>query len=356
MGRKKQPRKKRLFKSRHKSVKNPSALVSPDTVVLSLPLISPKILIIKAISLSWPFIAIIVAHSVWGVNFIVAKLTLQEVPPMTLAFLRFTIASLLLLPFILFEKKKNNIAKEDIPWLILVGVTMVSLNISFFYLGLMRTTAIEASTLTLSIPVLSVLLGWLFLKEKIYVANVIGILLGLVGASLVIGLPLNIIGLNSSFSDRLFGNLLILFSSICWVIAAVLSKKLSTKYTPLTITTVSFFVGVITFAVPALNEYMQNPSWVNKLSLIGLSGITYIAVASSVCAFFLFEWGVKKLGVVKADLFQYLEPLIAASLGVLILAEGLRFSYIAGAILIALGAYWGTYAKDNHKHHKAHRG
>jgi len=51
-----------------------------------------------------PYIALIIAHLIWGANFVVAKVTLEEFPPMSLAFLRFSIASLLLIPFLLTVK------------------------------------------------------------------------------------------------------------------------------------------------------------------------------------------------------------------------------------------------------------
>jgi drug/metabolite transporter (DMT)-like permease len=138
---------------------------------------------------TWPYIAVILAHTIWGVNFVIAKITLEEVPPMSLAFLRFALALILLLPFLMIEKKKEKIKKEDLPKLFAVGVLMVVLNIAFFYTGLIRTAATSASALTMIIPVVSVIGGWLFLREKIYTINLTGIGLGLVGALAVIGLP-----------------------------------------------------------------------------------------------------------------------------------------------------------------------
>ena len=73
-------------------------------------------------------------------------------------------ALILLLPFLLTEKRK--IAKSDLPVLIGIGLLMVTLNIGFFYEGLKRTNVITASVLTLVVPILSVIGGWWFLKEK----------------------------------------------------------------------------------------------------------------------------------------------------------------------------------------------
>lgn len=304
--------------------------------------------------ITWPYLAILAAHAIWGVNFVVAKLTLQEIPPMSLAFVRFALAGLLLIPFILIEKDQIKISRKDLPALFAIGVLMSTLNISLFYLGLSKTTATTASVLTMAIPMFSVLAAWWFFKEKIYFFNLFGTLLGLLGAGLVIGIPVYIFG-TSLFSEAILGNLLIILASACWVTGAMLSKKMLQKYSTLTLTAIVFFVGMVTFAIPAASEYMQNPTWIFKLSSLGIFGIVYIAILSSLSAYFLFEWGLGKIGVVKADLFQYLEPVIAAALGILLLAEQIRFTFIIGALLIGLGVYWSTLAKNHHKHHKAHR-
>lgn len=310
---------------------------------------------------TWPYLAILTAHLVWGVNFIAAKLTLMEVPTMSLAFLRFFLALLLLIPFILIERKKHLIKNKelkidinDLPKLFLAGTLTITLAIALFYEGLIRTTAVDASILSLNVPILSVLIGWWFLKEKVYTVNVLGITLGLIGAILVIGLPSLLIG--RSFTDeKILGDILIALSGLSFVTGALISKSLLKKYSSLTLTTIYFAVGAITFLIPALKDYLNNPYWFYQMSFVGVVGLTYIVIASSIAAFFLFEWGLSKLGIIKADLIQYIEPLIATTLAVFILSEQIHYSFIVGAILIGLGVYWGTLGKDNHKHSKAHR-
>ncbi|MDO8570691.1 MAG: EamA family transporter [Candidatus Daviesbacteria bacterium] len=301
---------------------------------------------------SWPYLAIIVAHVIWGANFIAAKFALQEFPPMSLAFLRFFLALILLSPFLLTEKRKIN--KVDLPVLIGIGLLMVTLNIGFFYEGLQRTSVTTASILTLIIPILSVLGGWWFLKEKVYVVNLAGIILGFIGTVLIVGLPFIILGIQPT-SQSLLGNILIILASISWVAGAILSKGILQKYSTLTLTAVIFTVGAVTFFIPAVNEYLQNPAWYQQITVLGILSLSFITIGSSICAYFLFEWGLSKLGVIKADLFQYIEPVIATSLAMLILNEQLRFSFIIGAVMIALGVYWATLGKDQHRHHKAHR-
>ena len=284
----------------------------------------------------------------------VAKITLQEFPPSSLAFLRFALASLFLVPFFLAQTKIVKIDKKDLPKLIGIGILIVTLNISFFFEGIKRTTAINASILTLIIPMLSVLLGWWFLKEKVYLINLLGVLLGLLGAAVTLGLMQIITG---GFSSEVFlGNILIILASISWVAGAVLSRQMLKKYPSMIVTAIAFLVGTVTLALPAAKEYFQNPAWVNQVTFLGFVGLFYMTILSSISAYFLFEWGLAKTSVAVADLFQYIEPALASILAVLILSEQISWQFVIGAILIAIGVYLGTLAKEIHHRHKTHRG
>lgn len=302
-----------------------------------------------------PYLALLVAHLIWGANFVVAKITLQEFPPMSLAFLRFAIASLFLAPFFLAQTKKVKISKVDLPKLIMIGILIITLNIAFFFEGIKRTTAIDASVLILTVPILSVLFGWWFLKEKIYLINLLGVVLGLLGALIIIGLPQLITGNFSSQS--IMGNVLIICASLAWVSGSIVAKPILDKYPTLIVTAVAFIVGTITFFVPASLEYIQNPGWTNKVTILGFLGLAYMALLSSISAYFLFEWGLYKTSVYKANLFHYIEPAVAAALAVTILGETISTSFLIGGGLIAVSAYLGTLSKVKkfHHHHKFHR-
>ena len=87
---------------------------------------------------------------------------------MSLGFLRYGLACILILPFLFsLQPSERKVKFEHLPKLILGGLLVATINIAFFYMGLKRTTAIDASVLELSIPVISVIGGWWFLKEKI---------------------------------------------------------------------------------------------------------------------------------------------------------------------------------------------
>ncbi len=284
----------------------------------------------------------------------VAKVTLQEFPPMSLALLRFALASLFLSPFFLAQTKSVKIDKKDLPSLVAVGVFIITLNIAFFFEGIKRTTAIDASVLTLIIPIISVLIGWIYFKEKIYLVNIIGVIASFLGAAVLIGLPQFFTGTISP--QILLGNILIVLSSIAWVVGAVISKKLLGKYPSLTVTAIAFMVGTIAMLIPAGIEYLNNPGWASQITILGLLGLTYMTLLSSISAYFLFEWGLARSTIASADLFQYVEPFVASFLAVLVLGEIISTSFLLGTFLIIIGVFLGTLTKVIHRrHHKAHR-
>ena len=135
-----------------------------------------------------------------------------------------------------------------------------------------------------------------------------------------------------------------------------ISKKVLNKYSSLVVTAVGFLVGTVSMIIPASLEYLKNPAWPYQITILGLLGLTFITLLSSISAYFLFEWGLSKTSVAMADLFQYIEPVIATILAVLILNESLSTSFLLGALLISAGAYFGTLGKEpHHRLHKAHR-
>ena len=154
----------------------------------------------------------------------------------------------------------------------------------------------------------------------------------------------------------ILGNILIILASTSWVIGATISKKILKKYPSLIVTAIAFLVGTVTMFLPAAFEYIKNPDWVSQITILGLLGLAFMTLLSSISAYFLFEWGLARTSIATADLFQYIEPLMAAALAVTILGEVLSPTFLAGAVLIAIGAYLGTLAKEaHHRHHKFHR-
>jgi drug/metabolite transporter (DMT)-like permease len=299
-----------------------------------------------------PFLALLAAHIIWGANFVAVKIALTEFPVMTLAFLRFAIAVILITPFIFkFKAEHFKIQVQDLVRIVAVGLCLTTLNITFFFEGIQHSEAIDASVISLLTPILSLLACWWFLKEKVYWINLVGVLTGIIGTFFVVGLPVILTG--SFATSHLIGNSLLILSSVSSVVGYLLLRDLLKKYQPMLLTTLFFIVAAISFLVPAYFDYQANPHWIDNVGILGFLSLLYITLLSTITAYFLQNWGIKKIGIIHSNLFQYIEPAIAATLAVPILGERISYSFIVGTCLIVLGVYWGTLGKSEH-HHIAH--
>src|SRR3989344_4491678 len=210
------------------------------------------------------------------------KLTLQEVPVFSLAFIRMSLASLILAS-IIFSKLK--IKKRDLPMLSLAALTGVTLNLAFFFLGLKLTQAINASFLV----------------------------------ALIIGKPYAGVS-----SRELVGNFLLLLATLSWVAHEIFAKKLLKTYDGGTVAFYSMAIGAFTFLPLALLEFEKNPNWINQVTLSGFMGILYGIFFASLLAYWAWQKGLSLLPAGQAAFFFYLDPISGTILAIILLGEDKR--------------------------------
>src|SRR3990167_381234 len=134
-----------------------------------------------------PVLALIIANIIWGAAAPIFKLALTNIPPYTLAFIRFFFASLIFLPLALKHWQKIN-PKDFL--IITVGVIVtITLHITFFFLGLQRTESINAPIIASSGPVFIYLLSMIILKEKKNLKVLFGMMVALLGVLVIILYP-----------------------------------------------------------------------------------------------------------------------------------------------------------------------
>src|SRR3989344_3997299 len=126
-----------------------------------------------------PAVALIIANIIWGAGSPIFKLALTNLPVFTFVFARFFFAALILLPFAI--KAKQKIYKKDFIDLFIAGFFGVTLTISAYFLGLLKTQSINAPIIQSASPVFLFFLSVIFLKEKINLKVLNGMILSLVG-------------------------------------------------------------------------------------------------------------------------------------------------------------------------------
>jgi len=276
-------------------------------------------------------IALIVANIIWGAASPIFKWSLQNIEPFTLAFIRFAIASIILLPFVI---KNLKIEKKDI--LIIFGLSIVGIgvHIPLFLLGLKYTQSINAPIIGSSAPIFIILISIPIFREKLKIKKLLGALLGLFGVSFLFLKPI----FQNGIDANALGNILLIAATFAGIAYIVLAKEIMEKYKVITVLFYTFLIGTLTLAPLFLYENSKN-NFLATLNYQGIIGIVFGALLSSALAYYLFYWALKKLSASDVSLFTYIDPIIAILIAIPLLQEIPSFTYLVGTIFVFLGIY-----------------
>jgi drug/metabolite transporter (DMT)-like permease len=276
-------------------------------------------------------LALIITNAIWGAASPVFKFSLQNIPPFTLAFLRFEIAALLLVPFVYKEFKSVTNERKYLKEIILFSLSGVTVNIIFFFQGLRLTESINAPIITSSGPIFIIIFSIIFLKEKLEKNELIGSSLSFLGILLIVVKPI----LDNGFDGSILGNIFLLIATLGAVGQTLIGRRLTQNYPPLPLTFISFVIGSTTFIPFAATEIGHLP----PIDYRGVIGIIFGAVFSSALAYSLFAWGLSKLEASETGLFTYIDPVVAIIIAYPLLGEKPDLFFAFGAVLVFLGIF-----------------
>ncbi len=278
------------------------------------------------------FLLLIVAV-IWGVAGPVIKFTLGGFPPLLFLAYRFglsTLVAIILFLFLGFRFPKDKKTKVE---LIIYGFITSTVTLGFLFFGQEKTTALDATLITLINPLVISLAGARFLKEHVTAREKIGMTIAFLGTILTIIEPFL---QNGHSLTRFSGNVLVFISLLAAAWGAILAKKLlRADVNPLTLTSTSFIIGFLTLAPFAILKYKI--SAVTSVSLPYHLGVIFMALVSGSFAYFLANKAQKTIEISEAAVFSYLYPIFAAPLAVVWLGEKITPVFILGAAIITIG-------------------
>lgn len=278
-------------------------------------------------------IALIIANMIWGAASPIFKWSLENIPLFTLAYLRFFGAALLILPFA--WPKNLHIERSDIKKFILLSVSGITFNITFFFAGLKSAPSINAPIIASSGPILLILSSIFFLKEHPKKKTILGTLISLIGVFVIIGRPL----LEEGFNTGAFaGNLYFLLATIGAVVHTLTAKKLSHKYSAVAITFWSFVLGSVTFFPLFFRDTLIHQG-LPPLDVRGVTGLIFGIVLSSTLAYTLYQWAIEKIDASEVGVFAYIDPVIATIIAIPLLGEIVTPLFILGSFFVFLGIF-----------------
>ncbi len=281
-------------------------------------------------------LAIFIAAVLWASAGTVAKILVARTDPFIVAFYRFGIASVILLPFFLKEKKPKGFFRALLP----LGL-FNSLNVLFYYTGAARTTANTIIILGTAVPIVTTVLSYILIHETVSKQKALGISLGLVGALFIVLLPILVQG--QALGGTLTGNLLEVGSLLSWSSYIVYSRFILSKgkYSPVLSTSMNFFACAVSSALAALitRQSFYVPPFATP-SYLGT--MLFAAIILTVVTYFLFQWGVQHVSASTASLKEYVQLVIGIGINAAILGEHFTLAYFIGSLFIVVGVLIAT--------------
>lgn len=295
--------------------------------------------------INYPVLALIIANIIWGATSPIIKFSLENIPPMSLAFLRFLLAAVILYPFVHKTIKYHDLKNK---WLWIYGFGGVTINIIFFFYALQRTASINAPIIGSMGPIMVLVGSVIFLKERVKVNAVLGSIISLFGVLIIIFQPL----LENGVSGEVIGNLMLIIATLGAVIGTVVGRKFLTPQNAVGMTFWECLIGTFTFLPWMLVEYWQNPGWMANLDYRGWTGILYGGIFSSLIAYVIYNWALAKLPAFRTSVFAYLDPIVAIMVAIPLLGEKLTLPFIIGSVLVFLGILIAEHRIHYHPIHK----
>ncbi|HEY5601063.1 MAG TPA: DMT family transporter [Patescibacteria group bacterium] len=297
---------------------------------------------------------VLVVYFIWGVTVPAIKLSLEEIPPFSFAFLRFALAGILISPFFLADDAHHPIKRKDLPLLITLGLLGPTLSNALYYFGLQKTTALDAGFIHALFPIVMAIGSALFLKERLIKLRIIGAVIGTLGVAALIAQPIIDYDIKTAVYNS-GGNVLIIGSLLTWAAYTIGSKEIFTKYSVLTITAFSFVVAMVSLLPFAVFEYLKNPNWVENVSNQSLFGLGIMVIFGSILAYLLYETAITSISAHRVGFVSNSQPLFTTIAAILILDEVLTKPLIIAAVLIIAGVILTTIKAPNIGLHRGHR-
>ncbi len=281
------------------------------------------------------------AAAIWGGVYVISKIVLDIIPPFTLLVIRFAIALLVLGVFVV--ARKEYVARKDMPLMMLIAFVGMTISIGAQFLGTKLSSAHMGAVITSASPAFIALFAVMLLKERLSVKQVSGIVIATLGVLVVVGMP-DTAGESTAFT----GNLILLVAALSWGYYTILCKRATRQYTSLSITAYAALFGTV-FTLPMMVWELSTTEVDWSFGWEIWASVLYIGIISTAVAFYLWNKGFEMLSAGSAAVFFFVQPIIGALLGWLLLNETLDLSFVLGAICILLGVGLSNSSKTDEK-------
>ncbi len=276
----------------------------------------------------------VLATLIWSGNFVISRGVSQQIPPVSLAFYRWSLATLLIAPLAFKKfKEEKEVVRKNLKYLFWVALTGITLFNTFVYVAGHYTSAINMALIgTTSSPIFATIMAVIFLKERLNAFRIIGILLCISGIVLLLSK-----GSWDNLSSFTFstGDLWSLAGALSFAIYNILVRKKPSGISPVNFLFVIFFTGTILLLPAFVTETLVTAPFQWNDQVIG--SIIYLGLGTSVISFLCWNAALQKLGTGTTVLFGNLIPIFSTLEAVWLLGEKINSIHLMSGLIVIGG-------------------
>jgi drug/metabolite transporter (DMT)-like permease len=269
-------------------------------------------------------------YIVWGTTYLSIQYLVGNIPPIFISGFRNFLAGIITFLIAIFTTKFVFPNNKTWLWSGLAGILMLTIGNGALTMALQYVPSGYASLFPAMVPVWLVLLQWMFDNKKPSFKVILGCLLGLVGVGLLVNLNLD------GYDNFLKGAILLLIAAFSWSCGVMLSIKKSSADGVISVAAVQMLVaGAISLIISGLiGEFgMIQPE---KFTTNFILAFLYLLIFAAVFGFLIFIWVSRKASPTLVATYNYVNPLVAITLGVLLNNEGFSVQFISAAVAIII--------------------
>lgn len=236
--------------------------------------------------------------------------------------------------------KGEKVNHHDLLMLFFASLLGIVCNQGCFTLGLSLTSPVNASIMTTTMPVVTMILAALFLKEPVTPKKVIGIFLGSVGALVLIMSSRN----GGDKEGNVLGDALCVSAQVCFACYLTVFKKLIARYSVITLMKWMFTYAAICFIPFSYRDFSSMDF--TSFNIEVWSEVAYVVVIGTYVAYVLMLVGQKTLRPTVVSMYNYMQPVVGSSVAVLAGMASFGWVKAVAATLIFTGVYVVTQSKS----------
>jgi len=261
----------------------------------------------------------------WGSLYIVSKIALKSIPPVTLLAMRYLVSIPALFVILKLRHAMKPVAGGDRKTIFLIGFVGYFASFCFQMLGINRLTGSVSSLLGAMNPIFIPILAAVFLGEKLTAAKVGCVAVSMAGVVLIVGIGGTV--------DPL-GAVLMLLSVFLWSSASIIIRRVSGRYDPMQIAMLAMLAALPFTGAWTLAELRTASCALTAQSLLA---VLYMGLMGTAAAHTLWNTSLSLMDASFCSMFYPMQPLVSSILGVLILGETITPNFVIGGLIICIG-------------------